>query len=73
MFIKKDAFGRLFFVLLRILTAEDYMGKKIKKKKVYKLLRQIVENFHSETDTLGSYTGLPNDKEKVPTQDGDDL
>lgn len=49
------------------------MGKKIKKKKVYKLLRQIVENFHSETDTLGSYTGLPNDKEKVPTQDGDDL
>ena len=35
------------------------MGKKIKKKKVYKLLKRIVENFHSETDTLGSYTGLP--------------
>ena len=49
------------------------MGKKIKKKKVYKLLKRIVENFHSETDTLGSYTGLPRDGENTPSQDADDL
>ena len=49
------------------------MGKKIKKKKVYKLLKRIVENFHRETDTLGSYTGLPRDGENTPSQDADDL
>ena len=37
------------------------------------LLKEIVENFHSETDTLGSYTGLPNGKDKTPMQDVDDL
>ena len=35
-------------------------------------LEEIVKNFHSETDTLGSYTGLPSD-EKNPLQDADDL
>ncbi len=42
------------------------------KKSVEKLLEEIVKNFHSETDTLGSYTGLPSD-EKNPLQDADDL
>ena len=42
-------------------------------KKNNQLLREIVENFHSETDTLGSYTGLPNGKDKTPMQDADDL
>ena len=39
----------------------------------YQLLKEIVENFHSETDILGSYTGLPNGKDKTPMQDADDL
>ena len=39
----------------------------------YQLLKEIVENFHSETDILGSYTGWPNGKDKTPMQDADDL
>lgn len=42
-------------------------------KKNNQLLKDIVENFHSETDTLGSYTGLPCGKDKTPMQDADDL
>ena len=47
--------------------------KKNKKKLKNQLLKDIVQNFHSETDTLGSYTGLPNGKDKTPMQDADDL
>ena len=47
--------------------------KKNKKQIKNKLLRDIVQNFQSETDTLGSYTGLPNGKDKTPMQDADDL
>lgn len=32
-----------------------------------------VLDFKSETDPLGSYTGTPNKKKEVPTQDADDL
>ena len=38
-------------------------SRKIKNKKdkiQNQILRDVVENFHSETDTLGSYTCLPN-------------
>ena len=47
--------------------------KKNKKQVKNQLLRDIVQNFHSETDILGSYTGLPNGEDKTPMQDVDDL
>lgn len=50
------------------------MTKKNKAREMhYQLLKDIVENFYSETDILGSYTGLPNDSDKTPMQDADDL
>ena len=48
-------------------------SRKNKNKTQDKILRYVVENFHSETDTLGSYTGLPNGQDKTPMQDADDL
>ena len=48
-------------------------SRKIKNKTQNQILRYVVENFHSETDTLGSYTGLPCGKDKTPMQDADDL
>ena len=51
-------------------------SRKIKNKKdktQNQILRDVVDNFHSETDTLGSYTGLPCGKDKTPMQDADDL
>ena len=48
-------------------------SRKNKNKTQNQILRYVVENFHSETDTLGSYTGLPNGKDKTPMQDADDL
>ena len=44
-----------------------------KLKKQNQILQYVVQNFHSETDTMGSYTGLPNGKDKTPMQDADDL
>jgi len=44
-----------------------------KKKKIDMMLNEIVKNFHSETDTIGSYTGLPAGEDKNPVQDADDL
>lgn len=49
------------------------MKKNKQKEKIDKLLAEIVRDFHSETDTLGSYTGLPDAKDKNPVQDADDL
>lgn len=48
-------------------------SRKNKNKTQDQILRYVVENFHSETDTLGSYTGLPNGQDKTPMQDADDL
>ena len=47
--------------------------KNKKDKTQNQILRDVVDNFHSETDTLGSYTGLPCGKDKTPMQDADDL
>lgn len=63
-------------LLCKHLQQEVFIMKKTKNKQSKdknQLLREIVENFHSETDTLGSYTGLPNGKDKTPMQDADDL
>lgn len=48
------------------------MKKRKKSSITRKILKDAVKNFQSETDILGSYTGLPT-KDKTPVQDADDL
>lgn len=45
-------------------------GKKSKEKLSVKIAKEYAEK--DKTDVLGSYTGVPEDKEK-PIQDADDL
>lgn len=47
--------------------------KRKDKKKLDKLICEIAEDFKSQTDVLGSYTGVPDEKDAMPTQDADDL
>lgn len=39
-----------------------------------RLIQEMVrENYRSNTDPQGSYTGKPTDPEEIPAQDADDL
>lgn len=40
---------------------------------VSKKINDIIDMASFDSDPLGSYTGLPEDKSELPTQDADDL
>lgn len=40
---------------------------------VSKKVNQIISMANYDTDPLGSYTGLPENNQEIPTQDADDL
>ena len=44
-----------------------------KENKVAKVIKAFVTRNSKKTDPNGSYTGVPEDKNEVPTQDADDL
>ena len=47
--------------------------KSSRKKQLDKLIKEIAEDFQSQTDPSGSYTGTPTENGVVPVQDADDL
>lgn len=45
---------------------------KIKKERLHKSVKEIIKNFKSSSDPMGSYTGNPADGDR-PIQDADDI
>ena len=54
-------------------TAKTLIMKTSRKKQLDKLIKEIAEDFQSQTDPSGSYTGTPTENGVVPVQDADDL
>ena len=52
---------------------ENKYNFKKSKKKIYLNIVDSLDNSPSDTDPLGMYTGVPQDKYDVPIQDADDL
>ena len=55
---------------------KEYSKKKQKPKDPTEIAVSLVKNYENygiDTDPLGSWTGVPDDKDSIPIQDADDL